>query len=180
MLHTVRTSPSVPSLPQLNNTMVGCIGTGALISPLIATQFAQIEHWYFHYLFLLGATMITLSVMVIFFRGKAAEGISYHLSRIRKVTNNSKTVILAEMGIVHHDPRRTTAEGDSGFRAIMKRKLLHIMVAFVFVYVGTEVTVGGWIVTFIIGERGGGAEAGYVSSGFFGGTSYPSWVIWHT
>jgi len=75
MLHMVRTPPSVPSLSELNNTMVGCIGTGALISPLIATQFAQKEYWYFHYLFLLGATMITLSVMVTFFRGKAAEGI---------------------------------------------------------------------------------------------------------
>jgi len=74
------------------------------------------------------------------------------------------------MGVVHHDPHRTTTQGDSGFGAVMKHKLLHIMVAFVFVYVGTEVTVGGWITTFIIGERGGGAEAGYVSSGFFGGT----------
>lgn len=27
----------------------------------------------------------------------------------------------------------------------------------------------GWIVTFMINERGGGASAGYVSSGFFGG-----------
>lgn len=62
--------------PRRNLTkLVGCIGTGALISPLIATQFAQTEHWYFHYLFLLSATMITLLVMVIFFRGKAAEGV---------------------------------------------------------------------------------------------------------
>ena len=62
----------------------------------------------------------------------------------------------------------------------MKHKLLHIMVAFVFVYVGTEVTVGGWIVTFIIGERGGDARAGYVSSGFFGGKYCPFGVLWHT
>jgi len=27
----------------------------------------------------------------------------------------------------------------------------------------------GWIVTYIIDERGGGAASGYVSSGFFGG-----------
>jgi len=75
------------------------------------------------------------------------------------------------MGVVHHDNRHTTtSQGDSGFGEVMRHKLLHIMVAFVFVYVGTEVTVGGWIVTFIIDERGGGAEAGYVSSGFFGGT----------
>ncbi len=73
MLHMVRTP--LFTLPELDNTMVDCIGTGALVSPLVATQFVQTEHWYFHYLFLLGATMITLSVIVIFFRGKAAEGI---------------------------------------------------------------------------------------------------------
>lgn len=80
--------------------------------------------------------------------------------------------------MAHQDPRRTTtSQVDPGFGAVMKQKLLHIMVAFVFVYVGTEVTVGGWIVTFIIGERGGGAEAGYVSSGFFGGTSCSPCVL---
>ena len=40
------------------------------------------------------------------------------------------------------------------------------------VYVGVEVTLGGWIVTFIQEKRGGGASAGYISSGFFGGTPY--------
>lgn len=78
------------------------------------------------------------------------------------------------MGVVHHDPRHNIiTQGDSGFGDVMKHKLLHIMVAFVFVYVGIEVTVGGWIVTFLIGERGGDARAGYVSSGFFGGISRP-------
>jgi fucose permease len=32
-----------------------------------------------------------------------------------------------------------------------------------------EVTLGGWIVTYIINVRGGGPSSGYVSSGFFGG-----------
>ncbi|KAL4261491.1 Major Facilitator Superfamily Transporter [Pleurotus pulmonarius] len=32
-----------------------------------------------------------------------------------------------------------------------------------------KVTLGGWIVTFIINERDGGPSAGYISSGFFGG-----------
>ena len=32
--------------------------------------------------------------------------------------------------------------------------------------------VGGWIVTFVIDKRGGGASAGYMSSGFFGGMLY--------
>ncbi|KDN49823.1 hypothetical protein RSAG8_01888, partial [Rhizoctonia solani AG-8 WAC10335] len=43
------------------------------------------------------------------------------------------------------------------------------MAFFIWVYVGVEVTIGGWIVTFVIEERGGGPSAGYVSSGFFAG-----------
>ena len=43
------------------------------------------------------------------------------------------------------------------------------MALFLFTYVGVEVTIGGWIVTFLITERGGGPSAGYISSGFFGG-----------
>jgi fucose permease len=43
------------------------------------------------------------------------------------------------------------------------------MAFFILVYVGVEVTIGGWIVSFIINVRGGGSSSGYVSSGFFGG-----------
>lgn len=36
-------------------------------------------------------------------------------------------------------------------------------------YPSVEVTLGGWIVTYIIKIRGGGPSSGYISSGFFGG-----------
>ena len=70
----------------------------------------------------------------------------------------------------------------------MQLRVVHLMAFFIFVYVGVEgklkshssmpgntdqhttVTIGGWIVTFVIQKRGGGAKAGYVSSGFFGGS----------
>jgi len=57
------------------------------------------------------------------------------------------------------------------------------MASFLFIYVGAEVTIGclcisrchsltlhrGWIVAFIVKERGGGPSSGYVASGFWGG-----------
>ena len=64
------------------------------------------------------------------------------------------------------------------------------MAFYILVYVGVEVTIGGestykykvqclvlkgaigWIVTYLIHERGGGSSSGYVSSGFFGGWSH--------
>ena len=60
------------------------------------------------------------------------------------------------------------------------------MTIFAVVYIGVEVTLGGlfnffvgffpstvagWIVTFVIRERHGGRNTGYISSGFFGGAS---------
>jgi len=46
------------------------------------------------------------------------------------------------------------------------------------VYVGAEVTIGGWIVTFLDQLRGGGPSAGYVSSGFWGGITVGRFILW--
>jgi len=63
-----------------------------------------------------------------------------------------------------------TAESEAGtFKQVMKTRAVHLLAFFVLIYVGVEVTIGGWIVTFIIKVRGGGPSAGYISSGFFGG-----------
>ncbi|KAG8809202.1 hypothetical protein FRC18_004655, partial [Serendipita sp. 400] len=56
--------------------------------------------------------------------------------------------------------RRKEKEGAS-FVVVLRQLHVHTLAAFVFVYVGTEVTIGGWIVTFMINERGGGASSGY-------------------
>ncbi len=71
------------------------------------------------------------------------------------------------------------------YKKIFKLRCVHLMALFAFTYVGHEVTVGsecmslssrtllltysGWIVTYIINERNGGPNSGYISSGFFGG-----------
>ncbi|PIL32913.1 hypothetical protein GSI_05031 [Ganoderma sinense ZZ0214-1] len=48
-------------------------------------------------------------------------------------------------------------------------KSLHLMAVFILIYIGVEVALGGWIVTYVIVLRGGGPSAGYISSGFFAG-----------
>lgn len=64
-----------------------------------------------------------------------------------------------------------SASAESNFRQIFRLKNLHLLAVFVLVYVGVEVTIGGWIVTYVIDERGGGPSSGYISSGFFAGWS---------
>ena len=46
---------------------------------------------------------------------------------------------------------------------------LHLLALFSLIYVGVEVTIGSWSVTYVQDKRHGGASAGYISSGFFAG-----------
>ena len=55
------------------------------------------------------------------------------------------------------------------FRVRQVLSAVHFLATWAVIYVGVEVTLGGWIVTFIEQKRGGGASAGYTSSGYFGG-----------
>ena len=76
--------------------------------------------------------------------------------------------VMAETGEAPAEPDTT---GSSKLRQILTMGTVHFLAVWALIYVGVEVTLGGWIVTFIQEKRGGGATAGYISSGFFGGAS---------
>lgn len=155
-------------------------GTGALVSPLISTQFSQFSgrKWAFYYIFLLGAVVISLVVIIGRFKGREYDVILSEMGVAQDVDFTTER----RPGEVSTDsqqvsPQQTSASEGSGdrgvrgvpFSSVMKQTVMHIMALFIFVYVGVEVTIGGWIVTFIIRERGGGPSSGYINSGFFGG-----------
>ncbi|CAE6448114.1 unnamed protein product [Rhizoctonia solani] len=122
-------------------------GIGAFIAPLVATQFAQLSHWSFHYLCSLGVALLNASLLLLVFK----------LRRLHEITGAFET--------------NTTSHQSEGskYKDIFGSRAVQLIALFIWVYVGAEVTIGGWIVTFIIEVRGGGASAGYITSGFFGG-----------
>ncbi|KAJ7353451.1 major facilitator superfamily domain-containing protein [Mycena albidolilacea] len=123
-------------------------GAGALTSPLIATQFSQTRHWSFHYLVSLGLAISNVVILTLTFRFRTLDESLARIGEAVPETNSSDR---------------------SNFRQILSIKTVHVLAFFILVYVGVEVTIGGWITTYIIDVRGGGASAGYISSGFFGG-----------
>ncbi|KAG2156824.1 MFS general substrate transporter [Suillus bovinus] len=123
-------------------------GAGALSSPLVATQFSHLRHWNLHYLTSLGIAITNTIALIIVFRLKP------------------QAECLSEIGIVHEN---NNASEHSHLRQIFGNKDVHLLAAFTLIYVGAEVTLGGWIVTYIIGVRDGGPSSGYIASGFFGG-----------
>jgi len=138
-------------MPRHKSTYMGCLhafyGFGALCSPLVATQFAQMKHWSYHWLTSLGIAVVNLSLVIVTFRFKPQD---YFIPETEQVT--SKTV-------------RTSTK----YKEVLSKRLVQIMSVFILIYVGIEVTTGGWIVTFLERKRHGGPSSGYVSSGFFAG-----------
>ncbi|KAJ7634865.1 MFS general substrate transporter [Roridomyces roridus] len=126
----------------------GAYGAGALASPLVATQFSQMRHWSYQYLVSLGIALSNAVLLFTVFRLKTQDE------------------CLAQVGEAAGE---TGTSEHSTFRQILTTKTVHLLAFFILVYVGVEVTIGGWIVTYIIDVRGGGPSAGYVSAGFFGG-----------
>ncbi|KAJ7719020.1 MFS general substrate transporter [Mycena maculata] len=142
----------VASLSEDSEAKMGYVqaayGAGALVAPLVSTQFAQLRHWSFHYLVSLGITALNTIFLAL-------------VSRARNQDD-----CLAQIG------QETGGKGpseESHFRQIISIKAVHFLALFLFVYVGVEVTIGGWIVSYMRGVRGGGPSAGYISAGFFGG-----------
>ncbi|KAH9061095.1 major facilitator superfamily domain-containing protein [Lactarius vividus] len=123
-------------------------GVGALTAPLVATQFSQLHRWSFHYLASFGVATVNTVLLVCVFKLKTQDE------------------CLAQIGQL---PEEKEGVNDSKYKEMFKLKSLHLLALFILVYVGIEVTIGGWIVTYVIQVRHGGPSSGYISTGFFGG-----------
>lgn len=56
----------------------GCYGTGALIGPLVSTQFAQIPKWNYHFVVTLGVAVVNLVFILAVIRFKNQKGTTHH------------------------------------------------------------------------------------------------------
>jgi len=121
-------------------------GVGAFLSPFAATQFAQMPRWSLGYVVQAVFALTGVLVYIVVFRFKAEDQI---------------------LGAWIDGPAEPI-EG-SKIKQIFRLSTVHVLAFFVLVYVGLEVTLGGWIVTYLVQVRGGGPSSGYASSGFFGG-----------
>jgi len=123
-------------------------GIGALVAPLVATQFSEMEKWSYFFFISLGLALINVITIYASF---GSERIETLLTRIGR------------------PPQESAAMHGNQYRQILGLRIVHVLAFFILAYVGVEVTIGGWIVTFVRDKRGGGVSAGYLSTGFFGG-----------
>ncbi|KAI0760315.1 MFS general substrate transporter [Fomes fomentarius] len=131
-------------------------GAGALAAPLAATQFSQLTHWSFHYLVSLGISVSNTILLIVIFRFKDQD------------------TCLTEIGQppAHDTSQEGSDANNNKYKAMFRQPAMHLMALFILIYVGVEVTLGGWIVTYVIDLRHGGPSSGYIASGFFGGLTF--------
>ncbi|RPD55996.1 MFS general substrate transporter [Lentinus tigrinus ALCF2SS1-6] len=123
-------------------------GCGALVSPLIATQFSKQSHWSYHYLISGGLYALNSILLWFVFRGRRQEEIKKEVDDLSPDQDAIQT---------------------NKYKQIFSIRAVHIFALFSLIYVGTEVTIGGWSVTYVQEKRHGNSNAGYISSGFFAG-----------
>jgi hypothetical protein len=161
------------------------------VSPLVATQFSEMTHWNFHYLTSVGVAGVNLFLVVVIFRFKTIEKLFSDAGYIEAVVDET-TVSSRESEVetpvdqAQHDCRHIHPNEESNIHEtivaspkaagsmqkmgqIIRDPVVLLTSVFAFLYVGTEITIGGWIVTFLRTVRGAGPSAGYVSTGFFAG-----------
>lgn len=133
-------------------------GVGALVSPTVSTQFAQKPRWSFFYITSVGVAVISVSLLIAVFR--------FHM----------QDECLQDIG---QPPADTSDNEENHYMQIIRLKTVWLLGLFLFCYVGVEVTMGSWTVTYIIQVRNGGPWSGYISTGFFGGIALgPIALLW--
>ena len=134
-----------PSTNQLLGLMHGCYGLGATISPLIATSMItkyKLGWWEFFYL-MTALLVVELTIGTTVFWSETG----------RKYLNNTRDEEGEQTGMT---------------RMALRNKTTWILAAFLTVYMGAEVSIGGWIVTFMTDVRKGAPfSSGLTATGFW-------------
>ena len=146
-----------------NSTMVlgaghGSYGIGGLVAPIIAT--AMVSHGILWSRFFL--TTIGIRLAILFFTGWANEG--YEDEATSKFSTSLHR-LASQQRVEQHEP-----SGAQLLKQVLKNRVTLLGASFIFAYQGAEVSISGWIISFLIKARHGDpAKVGYVTSGFFGG-----------
>ncbi|KAK9458484.1 major facilitator superfamily domain-containing protein [Lipomyces oligophaga] len=139
---------------ELMGILHGCYGVGAILSPLIATAMISAGiQWSYYYFILLGFGIVIATMAAIVFRGETAAKYRAEGEQAAEVSAENGTKVLKK--------RNPVIEA-------LSNKYTIIACLFLFCYMGLEVSIGNWTVTFMVTERAGQrSKMGAVGSGFW-------------
>lgn len=136
----------------------GCYGVGGTTGPLIATAMVTVARalWSRYYLLTVGIGAVTIALSTWSFWGYEKEPL-------------------------HQMPGPVEGQGVSAIRNMLATLRLRVVLLgslFIFAYQGAEVSISGWVISFLINARGGDpSSVGYVTAGFWAGITIGRFVL---
>lgn len=149
----------------------GSYGIGATISPLVATVMAGSGiKWNYFYLILLSMMIINCITFSFAFKGSDEDLAPWDHD------DDHKQIELNDLNNVSQMENQKVKD-NGAFIGALKFPITWIAAFFVLFYQGSEVSLAGWIVTFLLDYRHGTKSSGYVASGFWAGLTVGRLVI---
>ncbi|PYH96303.1 MFS general substrate transporter [Aspergillus ellipticus CBS 707.79] len=136
----------------------GAYGIGGIMGPLVATALASNGvRWSYYYSINLAMSLVNLAFAVWAFQ-KYEKDLPVQLLTALQHT-------ASQQAHGSHPPSRTHL-----LKQALKNKTTLLGALFIFAYQGAEVSISGWVVSFLISYRHGDpSHVGYVSAGFWAG-----------
>ena len=163
---------SLANSPFIQGAYQGSYGIGATVGPLIATALVSNSVlWSRFYLLTLG---------VAFFNILFAGWSFWHHERD---TASQLLPMLEQISSRQQASRATSFQGKSRwqtFKHILLNRPTVLGSFFIFAYQGAEVSISGWVISFLVKYRSGNLDrVGYVTSGFWGGITLGRFLLTH-
>jgi fucose permease len=153
-------------------TLHGSYGLGGTIGPLIATAMVTKGGllWSRYYLLSLSVAVFNLVFAAWSFWHYEAEAGQPLLNSVQRSTSRTQN---------SNGQSKEPGQLTSMLKAF-KSKTVILGALFIFAYQGAEVSISGWVISFLISTRHGNPSAvGYVTSGFWGGITLGRFLLSH-
>ncbi|ORX88468.1 MFS efflux transporter [Basidiobolus meristosporus CBS 931.73] len=138
------------------NLLHGFYGIGAFVAPLVAAAIlASGIRWNFYYLVTLGLALINIPLAYFAFQTQQGN--------------------LAEQ---QDDQQQNNDDGGKMLKQVVLKRATWLTAMFLLLYVGAEVSIGGWIVTFLVTvKKGDPDKMRIVASSFWAGIALGRFVL---
>ncbi|CED82407.1 Major facilitator superfamily domain, general substrate transporter [Phaffia rhodozyma] len=162
----------LPNMMWKMSVLHALYGIGALVSPLVSTQFSQIPKWHYFYLCSVAVAVINLAGLLYVFRLRTEKSLLGKLNEGGKVEKDDTVAFPSTTGAQEvGEPARSSGgrKKEITLMDVLRLRNVHILAIFTLIYVGIEITIGGWTTTYLIKVRHGGPNSGYISTGYYAG-----------
>ncbi|KAF1984997.1 MFS general substrate transporter [Aulographum hederae CBS 113979] len=147
----------------------GSYGIGGILGPIMATALASNGIlWSRFYIITLGVRLLTLVFAGWAFWNYEKEAPSRLLSALERTASQ-------QLAVDNGEPSKRKLLVQA-----LKNRVTIMGALFIFAYQGAEVSISGWVISFLISVRHGDpAQVGYVTAGFWGGITVGRFVLSH-